>query len=218
MLTTTDPLTTTATSPSLSGAGVDAASATTSSSRAHELATPAARPPRGSASHAGVQLPPVWIRRADSPIGRIELISDGDAITSLKIESGGTLPFDHLPEQTNDVLELAVLQLGEYFAGDRHTFDVPVHLTGTVFQREIWARLAELEWGEVVSYGELGLSTGRATAGRAVGGAVGANPVPLIVPCHRVLASNHRITGYSAGEGVPTKSWLLDHEGIEHVK
>ena len=63
---------------------------------------------------------------------------------------------------------------------------------------------------------ELGRETGRATAGRAVGGAVGANPVPLIVPCHRVLASDQRITGYSAGDGVPTKVWLLDHEGITH--
>ena len=68
----------------------------------------------------------------------------------------------------------------------------------------------------MISYGELGLSTGRVTAGRAVGGAVGANPIPIIVPCHRVLASNNRITGYSAGEGIATKAWLLAHEGITH--
>ena len=215
MLTTTDPLTSSA-AGTRPVAGVDLAS--TNGSSADGLSSPSTRPERGRPGAADTTLPPVWIRRIDSPIGRIELISDGEAITSLKIESGGSLPYDHLPEQSNDVLDTAAGQLGEYFAGTRRTFDVPVHLRGTVFQQEIWARLAELEWGEVVSYGELGLSTGRATAGRAVGGAVGANPVPLIVPCHRVLASNHRITGYSAGEGVPTKSWLLDHEGIEHVR
>ncbi|MDO9591540.1 MAG: methylated-DNA--[protein]-cysteine S-methyltransferase, partial [Microcella sp.] len=68
----------------------------------------------------------------------------------------------------------------------------------------------------VRGYGELGRATGRLTAGRAVGGAVGANPVPLLIPCHRVLASDARITGYSAGEGISTKVWLLDHEGIPH--
>ena len=76
--------------------------------------------------------------------------------------------------------------------------------------------LAHLEFGEVVSYGELGLATGRPTAGRAVGGAVGANPIPIIVPCHRVLGSDGRITGYSGGEGIPTKAWLLEHEGVTH--
>jgi methylated-DNA-[protein]-cysteine S-methyltransferase len=74
----------------------------------------------------------------------------------------------------------------------------------------------QLQWGEVISYGELGHATGRPTAGRAVGGAVGANPVPIIVPCHRVLGVSGRITGYSGGEGIPTKSWLLEHEGIPH--
>ena len=89
-------------------------------------------------------------------------------------------------------------------------------LHGTAFQRAVWEQLVELQWGEVISYGELGRGTGRATAGRAVGGAVGANPVPIIVPCHRVLGANGVITGYSGGEGIPTKSWLLDHEGIPH--
>jgi methylated-DNA-[protein]-cysteine S-methyltransferase len=79
----------------------------------------------------------------------------------------------------------------------------------------VWTRLAELEFGHAISYGELGQATGRPSAGRAVGGAVGANPVPIIVPCHRVLASNKRITGYSGGNGIPTKMWLLKHEGIE---
>jgi methylated-DNA-[protein]-cysteine S-methyltransferase len=159
---------------------------------------------------------PGFIRRLESPIGRIELTSDGGAITSLTIEKNGRLPLDGEPDSTNDVLELAVLQLDEYFRGERLDFDVPIALTGTAFQRAVWDELAAIPFGGVLSYGELGRATGRATAGRAVGGAVGANPVPILVPCHRVLASDSRITGYSAGNGVPTKTWLLDHEGIAH--
>jgi methylated-DNA-[protein]-cysteine S-methyltransferase len=162
------------------------------------------------------QLPPAWLRRTDSPIGRLELSSSGDSVTGLTIERAGALPHDGVPERSNDVLDLAVSQLTEYFSGTRRRFDVPVAAAGTAFQKAVWAELSALDWGEVISYGQLGFATGRATAGRAVGGAVGANPVPLLVPCHRVLASGGRITGYSAGNGVPTKVWLLDHEGIEH--
>jgi methylated-DNA-[protein]-cysteine S-methyltransferase len=156
------------------------------------------------------------VRRIDSPIGRIELTSDGQAVTSLSIERAGTLPWEAEPERSTAVLDAAVDQLGEYFAGTRRDFDVPVALAGTEFQRSVWQQLGGLAFGEVVSYGEIGHATGRATAGRAVGGAVGANPIPIIVPCHRVLASDGRITGYSGGNGIPTKVWLLDHEGIAH--
>lgn len=154
--------------------------------------------------------------RVQSPIGRIEVTSDGAAITGLKIEKAGVLPLDGHAERPVDVLVTATTQLAEYFAGERHDFELPVVLPGTRFQQDVWAELQNLPWGGVSSYGELGSRTGRATAGRAVGGAVGANPIPIIVPCHRVLASNRTITGYSAGEGIATKAWLLDHEGIEH--
>jgi methylated-DNA-[protein]-cysteine S-methyltransferase len=159
---------------------------------------------------------PLHLRRLDSPIGRIEVVSDGRSIVSLAIERGGLLPHDEKPEHADEVLDLAVTQLEEYFAGDRQDFDVPVDLAGTEFQRSVWEQLVDLQWGEVVSYGDLGRATGRPTAGRAVGGAVGANPIPIIVPCHRVLGVDGRITGYSGGEGIPTKAWLLEHEGIAH--
>jgi methylated-DNA-[protein]-cysteine S-methyltransferase len=161
-----------------------------------------------------VVLPPS-LRRLDSPIGRIELVGDGSAVVSLTIERDGALPRDD-DEHSDAVLDRAAEQLSEYFAGTRRAFDVPVTLRGTPFQEAVWARLTELSFGELTSYGEIGLSIGRSTAGRAVGGAVGANPVPLLVPCHRVLSSNRRITGYSGGNGIPTKLWLLDHEGIGH--
>src|SRR5690606_5315882 len=117
---------------------------------------------------------------------------------------------------TNRVLERAAEQLTQYFAGKRRSFTLPTAPGGSEFQRQVWQGLTEVPWGEVRSYGELGAATGRATAGRAVGGAVGANPLPIIIPCHRVLGSNGVITGYSAGEGIPTKAWLLAHEGIPH--
>lgn len=157
-----------------------------------------------------------FLRRMSSPIGRIEIEGNGEAIVSLSIERDGALPDDALPERSDAILDRAVAQLDEYFAGHRHDFDLPIALAGTAFQLAVWEQLVALEWGEVVSYGELGMATGRATAGRAVGGAVGANPIPIIVPCHRVLGSDGRITGYSGGEGIPTKSWLLAHEGIPH--
>lgn len=152
-----------------------------------------------------------------SPIGTIELGGDGTAVTSVAMARAGHVPWEHLPERGDAVLDRAAAQLAEYFAGTRRTFDVPLAYTGTAFQEAIWQQLASLEFGEVVSYGDLGRATGRATAGRAVGGAVGANPLPLLIPCHRVLGTNGRITGYSGGDGVPTKSWLLAHEGIEHA-
>jgi methylated-DNA-[protein]-cysteine S-methyltransferase len=160
--------------------------------------------------------PPTALRRIDSPIGRIEIVGDGAAVIALSIERDGSLPHEDLPERSDAVLDRAAEQLEQYFAGRRRDFDVPVNLAGTAFQLAVWEQLVDLEWGEVVSYGDLGRGTGRATAGRAVGGAVGANPVPIIVPCHRVLGSDGTITGYSGGEGIPTKSWLLAHEGIAH--
>jgi methylated-DNA-[protein]-cysteine S-methyltransferase len=167
--------------------------------------------------HTSTATPPEYLRRIDSPIGRIEVASDGTSVTSLSIERAGTLPWQGVPERSTPVLDRAAEQLAEYFAGTRTRFDVPVAPRGTEFQKAVWNELAALNFGEVASYGEIGRATGRPTAGRAVGGAVGANPVPIIIPCHRVLASNNRITGYSGGNGIPTKVWLLDHEGIEHA-
>ena len=160
--------------------------------------------------------PIAHIARTDSPIGRIEVTSDGESITSLSIARGGVLPGDGRPESRVPVLDRAIEQLAEYFAGERTDFDLPVAVVGTEFQRSVWAELSRLPFGAVASYGYIGAATGRATAGRAVGGAVGANPVPIIVPCHRILGTDGRITGYSGGEGIPTKAWLLDHEGIPH--
>jgi len=162
--------------------------------------------------------PPPNLIRVQSPLGALELAGDDTEVWSLAIIRNGHLPLEGLPEEPSPLLLRAAGQLHEYFAGDRVSFDVPVRLrTGTEFQQSVWRGLAGIPFGEHLSYGQLGRSIGKSGAGRAIGGAVGANPAPILVGCHRVLASNGRITGFSAGEGIPTKQWLLRHEGIEYV-
>lgn len=159
---------------------------------------------------------PLGLLVIDSPLGRIALLGDTEAVTRLEIATAGRLSTDGRPEHPTPVLRQTAAELAEYFGGQRRTFTVPVRVDGTPFQQQIWQQLQQIPFGAVRGYGELGRATGRATAGRAVGGAVGANPVPLLIPCHRVLAGDGRITGYSAGDGITTKAWLLDHEGIAH--
>lgn len=155
-----------------------------------------------------------YLLRVPSPIGRIELTGRDGAVTSLSIARGDVLPHDDQPDRSNAVLDSAAAQLEEYFAGSRQRFDIPVDLCGTPFRTAVWERLVDVEYGTLTTYGELGLSLGHPGYGRAIGGAVGANPIPIIIGCHRVLSSTGKITGYSGGEGIPTKLWLLEHEGI----
>lgn len=157
---------------------------------------------------------PTYLLRVPSPIGRLELTGNSEVVTTLSIERGGFLPHDDSPEQSTAVLDDAAAQLTDYFAGARQEFNVPVRLEGTPFRRAVWEQLGRLKFGTLTSYGELGTALGHPGYGRAIGGAVGANPVPIIVGCHRVLSSTGKVTGYSGGEGVPTKLWLLEHEGI----
>ncbi len=155
------------------------------------------------------------MRAVPSPIGRLYVVSNGFAITYLSIADPAEPP-DELLTNPHPLLNEAAEQLAEYFSGDRHTFTLPLYPQGTPFQQAVWHCLRETPWGDVTSYGAIGAATGRPSAGRAVGAAVAANPIALLVPCHRVLNADGRITGYSQGEGVLTKSWLLTHEGIDH--
>lgn len=155
-----------------------------------------------------------YLIRMPSPIGRLELLSDDAAVTSLTIERDGALPHDGMPESPTDVLRKARDQLSGYFAGTRRVFDVALAPAGTPFRRAVWQRLREIRWGEHTTYGELAMAVGKPMASRAVGGAIGSNPIPLFIGCHRVLGSDGRVTGYSGGQGIPTKLWLLEHEGI----
>ena len=103
-----------------------------------------------------------------------------------------------------------VRQLNEYFAGERKRFDLPLAMTGSTFQRLVWSALVDIPFGESLSYGELARRLGRPKAARAVGQANGANPIPIVVPCHRVIAGDGGMGGFSGG--LATKRWLLRHE------
>jgi methylated-DNA-[protein]-cysteine S-methyltransferase len=108
------------------------------------------------------------------------------------------------------VLDAALVQLRQYFAGQRRTFELPLDLVGTAFQRSAWLALADIPYGETVSYGEQARRLGRPTAVRAVGAANGRNPIAVILPCHRVIGGDGSLTGYAGGLDI--KSALLDHE------
>ena len=108
------------------------------------------------------------------------------------------------------VLHKTKQQLTEYFEGKRKTFDLPLSLKGTPFQLECWNALQRIPYGATATYGEIARSIGRPAAVRAVGAANGANPIPIIVPCHRVIGSNGSLTGF--GGGIDMKRWLLDFE------
>lgn len=145
-----------------------------------------------------------------SPVGHINLTSDGDAIIEV------TMTKTPGPSQGSaKVLKEAQKQLTEYFKGKRKELTFTHEARGTKFQQSVWNEIARIPFGEVLSYADIARRLGKPQASRAVGGAVGSNPVPLVIGCHRVLGVSGRITGYSGGEGIPTKRWLLDLEGIE---
>ncbi len=111
----------------------------------------------------------------------------------------------------------AVAQLREYFSGQRRVFTLPISWAGlTPFQRRVLQETMRIPYGETRTYGELAAAIGRPGAARAVGQAEGANPMPIVVPCHRVLGARGRLTGYGGGQGLDTKRWLLRHEGVIH--
>ncbi len=146
----------------------------------------------------------------DSPIGPLRLVASDAALVAVEFS-----PFaDPEPGQRDDadpVLVRAVTQLREYFAGDRHDFDLPLAPVGTDFQRRVWAALREIPYGRTVTYGALARTLGLVPgASRAVGLANGRNPIPVVVPCHRVIGADGTLTGYAGG--LQRKQTLLDLE------
>lgn len=122
------------------------------------------------------------------------------------------VPRDRAADVSGSVLDRAAAQLGEYFAGARRAFELPLDPRGTEFQRRVWALLAAIPWGTIISYGELARRYGDVLATRAVAGANARNPVSIIVPCHRVIGADGSLTGF--GGGIERKRWLLRHEGV----
>lgn len=150
----------------------------------------------------------------DSPYGPLTLVATDDVLSGLYMtEQRHRPPEETFGDRDPAPFEEAVRQLHDYFAGERTDFDVPLCLTGTDFQRTVWAELRRIPYGERRSYGELAESIGAPAAARAVGLANGKNPIGIIVPCHRVVGANGSLTGY--GGGLPRKQRLLDFEAGE---
>ncbi|HWF79857.1 MAG TPA: methylated-DNA--[protein]-cysteine S-methyltransferase [Streptosporangiaceae bacterium] len=148
----------------------------------------------------------------DSPIGPLTLVTEDGKLTGLYMDVAGHEPGEgtlgeRVSVDDDPVLSAAAGQLGAYFAGDLTSFDLPLSLEGTGFQRAVWAGLQEIPYGETISYGELARRIGQPSASRAVGLANGRNPVSIVVPCHRVVGSDGSLTGY--GGGLPRKQYLL---------
>jgi methylated-DNA-[protein]-cysteine S-methyltransferase len=160
-----------------------------------------------------------------TPIGLLLIEGDDEAITHITLPDSSRQPAQRhaqgLSPETSEgastpaAVAAAVTQLAEYFAGDRTEFDLSLELEGTAFQKDVWLALGEIPYGKTVSYAELAGMVGRPTAFRAVGQANGANPIPIVLPCHRVLASGGGIGGY--GGGLPMKRQLLAIEGVTGI-
>ncbi len=154
----------------------------------------------------------------DGPIGRLRLAVTDEALVRIALPVGTSsfsgflrraLP-DAEPVSTLPLLEQAARELAEYFQGTRKSFSVPLEPRGTPFQCEVWQALRAIPYGETRSYGEIARAVGRPAASRAVGLANGANPLPLVIPCHRVIESGGALGGF--GGGLAAKRWLLAFE------
>ncbi|WP_017430921.1 methylated-DNA--[protein]-cysteine S-methyltransferase [Vreelandella jeotgali] len=143
-----------------------------------------------------------------SPLGRLTLVASDEGLTRVEFSRGllGT-------RRAHPLLERCRTQLAEYFAGTRQAFDLPLAPAGTTFQQTVWKALGDIPFGETRGYGDIAAQLGKPTAARAIGMASGRNPLAIIVPCHRVIGANGRLTGYAGG--LERKQWLLAHESGE---
>lgn len=149
----------------------------------------------------------------DSPVGRLLVAGDGDELHLVSFPSGSRTkqPKDDW-RRDDSVFANVFEQLAAYFAKELTRFELAIRPTGTDFQSKVWAALLEIPFGQTWSYGQLAAKIEKPTASRAVGAANGANPIPIIIPCHRVIGADKSLTGF--GGGVETKEFLLKHEGI----
>ena len=153
----------------------------------------------------------LWYDDMPSPIGVLRLVTDDQGLREIWFERGR---HQRAPQpdwvRAEAPLTQARQQLEEYFAGTRQHFDLPLRPHGTPFQQDVWWELARIPYGTTISYGELARRIGQPQAMRAVGAANGRNPLPIVLPCHRVIGSNGSLTGF--GGGLPTKRYLLSLE------
>lgn len=150
----------------------------------------------------------------ESPTGKILILGDETGALTHVFTGGDGRALLEYPDAVRapELLAPAVTQLREYLAGTRREFDLRLAPTGSDFQKQVWAALCEIPFGETRSYGQIAARLGVPNASRAVGRANATNPISIIVPCHRVIGSNGTLTGYAGG--LPVKRWLLEHEGV----
>ncbi len=157
------------------------------------------------------------VSRIATPIGELTLTASDTALTGVYFPSSRHGPPPVLSHSQSEagpagaILARARQQLAEYFARARMTFDLPLAAEGTEFEQRVWDALRTIPYGATTSYGEIARRLGDARNARAVGTANGKNPIPIIVPCHRVIGANGDLTGF--GGGIERKRWLLSHEG-----
>jgi O-6-methylguanine DNA methyltransferase len=164
----------------------------------------------------------VAVGSLDTPIGVLWMACSERGVCKVIFPcEGGRAALDHwlslyLPNSeliaASALLEQTCAELGEYFTDTRHDFTLPLDFQGSSFYQRVWLALTQIPYGRTVSYGDLAYTVGAPKAARAVGAACGANPVPIIAPCHRVLGSDGSLHGF--GGGLPLKAWLLRHEGV----
>lgn len=148
-----------------------------------------------------------------SPVGSLTLVASDDGLVAVLWENDDPARvrlFATRTQPDHGVLCQATVQLGDYFAGTRQQFDLPLDFRGTAFQQRVWAALLAIPFGETRSYGAIAHTIGQPTASRAVGAANGRNPLSIIAPCHRVVGSNGALTGFAGG--LAAKTWLIEHE------
>lgn len=147
---------------------------------------------------------PLFVQIIETPLGVLSLSANDSALSAIHFGS-----LEH-PVCPNGILENASLQLFEYFAGKRQKFTIPIQIAGTPFQYQVWQSLREIPYGQLISYAQLAKRLGNLSAIRAVAAANGKNPIPIIIPCHRVIGSDGSLTGYSGG--IEKKRYLIDLE------
>ena len=156
-----------------------------------------------------------YFKNVASPIGEIRLFADDRALIGLLMrdhdKKGIYRKFQQAREKDTEVLLQAAAELAAFFSGRLKTFTVPVTVSGTDFQKAVWKSLQAIAFGELRTYGDVARAITRPAAVRAVGGAIGSNPVSIIIPCHRVIGSDDSLTGF--GGGLPIKQRLLEIEG-----
>ena len=154
---------------------------------------------------------PIYYTSLQTPVGTLHLFADDHALHRITFPAGtNTLPQAEKAPLNHFLLNRVQVQINEYFNGSRYDFDIPLSPEGTVFQQAVWDLMQEIPYGRTSTYGELATQLGNSNKARAVGGAANKNPLPIIIPCHRVMGASGSLTGFAGGLG--TKQFLLELE------